>query len=43
MIPTITDRFGIPTYVTQFVITIMIFAVIFTIIAVVFRPIRKSV
>lgn len=42
MISLAAQRFGIPTYITQGIITLMIFAITFALIAVLFRLTRRS-
>lgn len=42
MVDSITDRFGIPDYFRQGLVTMMIIAITFSIIAVVFRLARRS-
>lgn len=42
MIDSLTERFGLPDYIRQGIVTLMIFALIFSIIAIIFRLARTS-
>ena len=41
MVDSVTDRFGLPNYIAQGFITLVIFAVVFTLIAIFFRMVRE--
>lgn len=42
MIDSVTDRFGIPDYIRQAIVTFMIFAIFFSLVAILFRLARRS-